>query len=72
MFREQIKLRSLFMVYRLWHTFCSENVFAGSECFQEMNRGVLLLEASSSETIFLLLGQKWYLLCGGVEGYLNA
>lgn len=31
------------MVYRLWHTFCSENVFAGSECFQEMNRGVLLL-----------------------------
>lgn len=47
------------MVYRLWHTFPAENVFAGSECLEKMNQGVLLLQDfGSEESMLLLLGQN--------------
>lgn len=47
------------MVYRLWHTFPTENVSAGSECLGKINQGVLLLQDfGSEESMLLLLGQN--------------
>lgn len=40
--------------------------------FKKMNQDVMLLQASGSKkSIFLLLGQKCYLLCKVVESYLT-
>lgn len=47
------------MVYRLWHTFPTQNVSTGSECLDKMNQGVLLLhDFGSEESMLLLLGQN--------------
>lgn len=54
---DQVKVS---VVYRLWHTFPTENVSAGSECLKrKMNQGVLLLQDFGSEaSMLLLLGQN--------------
>lgn len=59
MFREHRSNQGLSVVYRLWHTFPTENVSTGSECLDKMNQGVLLLQDFGiEEYMLLLLGQN--------------